>query len=107
MRILVGSKRIGEAEFLKCQRVGDEVLHLGVVVGARLVAQQAGRVGVVVQLEAGLEQQIVVDPVHHLLRVVELLVGIAALAEARGIADGESVARIDDDLRQLAVIVPI
>ena len=42
-------------------------------------------------------------PVKHLLRVVELLVGIAALPEARRIADRETVARIDNDLRQLAV----
>ena len=47
----------------------------------------------------------VVGPVHHLLAVVELFVGIAALAEARGIADGEAVGRIHDDLRQLAVDV--
>ncbi len=53
-----------------------------------------------------LDEQAVVDPVEHFLRVIELLVGIAALAEARGIADGESVARVDDDLRQLAPDIP-
>jgi len=65
------------------------------------VAQLAGRVGIVAQFKARLHQQPTANEVHGLLALKQPFVRIAALPEARWIADGKSKAIIDDDLRQL------
>ena len=48
--------RILKPELLKHQRIGDEVLHLGVNIGSGLVAQLADRIGVMVEFETGPDQ---------------------------------------------------
>ena len=100
--LVTGIERVSHLEVLKDQRVRGKVDHVGIGVRASLVAQQAGCVGVMAHVESGLHQQATPDPVQRFLRLVKMLVGIAALAKARRIADGEAVARVHHDLRQLA-----
>ena len=100
-------ERTGKAEPLKCQRIGDETGHGGVGIGSRLIAQQAGRVIVMIQLKPSSDEHFVVHPIHHFLGVVEFFVGITTLSEARRIAQCESIARIHNDLRQLAPEISI
>ena len=83
---------VGQAKGRKDESVRGEVLNAGVVIGAGLVAEKTGGVGVVAEVEAGLDEKIAADPIEGLLHVEEAFVGIAALAEARRIADGEAVA---------------
>ena len=96
-----------ESEGRKGERVGGEVFDAGVVVGPSLIAQQTGCICVVAEIEAGFHHQRAAHPAQLLLRLIEVLVGIAAGAEARRIADGEAVARVHDDLRQLSPSVDV
>ena len=95
-------ERVRESIGGKDERIGDEIFYSGVMVGAGLVAQKAGGVQVVREGDAGPDEQVAANPVERLLRAEVALVRVAAVAEARGVADGEAVAGVDDDLRQLA-----
>ena len=83
------------------QRIRSKILDACIAVGARLVAQHAGCVGVVAQRKSAFHLQISPHPLHRFLRLPNALVWIAPRAESRRIPDGQTIARIHDNLRQL------
>src|ERR1019366_9256141 len=91
-----------KAETGKRQRIGDEVLHVCVGIGAGLVAQKCGPVGVVAYVEARLDKYASANPVPRLLCLEETLIRIPAGTKPRGIAMVNPVAVVHGDLRQLA-----
>ncbi len=80
--LIHGVEGIRQSVLGKCQRIGCEVFHGGVVVRAGVIAHQAGRVGVVFPFGAGFHEQSAVDPVQIFPYLVKMFVRITAGPES-------------------------